>query len=913
MLFRSIARRDALFDAGSESSTAGALARVLTDGSFAADLRRYGLERSREFTWENAAQRALAAFGEALERARERGVQSAAGGWLPRRRLAVFTPLPPCRSGIADYSARFLPFLARHFDIDVYVDGYAVADEALNAAFRVFEARDFEAAAAAYDGILYEMGNSEFHAYMLPLLEKFPGVVGLHDAYLSGLLGWLDFNKGDTGSFQRAMLAAHGPRARRYFAPARAHPAPNGAAVVNLPAIKATLDRALGVISHSPFNRDLARANHPEGWQAPYRVIPQMVPLPRPLDAAQRAAAREALGLDAQAIVIATFGHITWTKWGDRLLQALAAPELRAEAAVHLVYAGELASDDFGRRLGEAIRAAGLGARVRVTGYLSDEDYERYLRVTDIAVQLRTRSRGGTPKGVLDCLAHGVPVVVNAEASYLDYPDGVVTKLGADPTPAEIAAALARLCADGEERRRIAARGRDYVRERHDPENCAAQYAAAIHEFLERDRQARGAALVPAFAPHLAGLRNDSVEAALRWLETVPGPRFERRRLLVDVSHIAAKDHQTGIQRVVKRIVGELYCSDRPGFEPVAVELARDGLRPARGWLGAQGLLAPQEAAPTDGTAMLAFAPGDVLLMLDSSWQRYREFHPVFERARAARVPVYTAVYDLLPLVLPPGNFVEGGKEWFEGWFRDALAQSDGLVCISRSVAQSVLDYARGAPGLARVPRVGWWHLGGDLAAPRAGAPDAAVAALAPGRALAMVGTIEPRKSHAVALAAMERLWARGADLALCIAGREGWMVEELMRTLRGHPLLGERLFLFEQASDAAIDELYARAAGALCLSKGEGFGLPLVEAANHGTPILCSDIPVFREIAGEYATYVSHEEPETLARQLEQWVEARAAGALPDTRGMPRLTWERSAEALLEVVLDNRWLRGEA
>ena len=137
-------------------------------------------------------------------------------------------------------------------------------------------------------------------------------------------------------------------------------------------------------------------------------------------------------------------------------------------------------------------------------------------------------------------------------------------------------------------------------------------------------------------------------------------------------------------------------------------------------------------------------------------------------------------------------------------------------------------------------------------------------------------------------------------------------MVDKLMARLRTHPELGKRLFLYEAASDLEITHLYAHAAGLLFLSKGEGFGLPLVEAAHHGIAIICSDLPVFREIAGDYATYISATNPQETATEILDWWHHLQEGRLPDTVGMPRLTWEQSADALLNVIIDNNWLRTE-
>jgi len=904
-----VARADARFDPQSANSIADAMARGLSNAPFAESLRQYGLRRARDFTWPATARRALEAFDEAAARSRKHGVQSAARGWLPRRRIAMFTPLPPSRSGIADYNANFLPFLARHLDIDLYVDGRKVADDALTASFRIFDAGDFAAVGDAYDAVVYEFGNSEFHAHMLPMLEKFPGVVGLHDAYLSGLFGYLDFNAGDAGSYTREMLAAHGPRARRYLAPVQEVADSAGKAMVNLPCSKRVLDLAIGVISHSAFNLDVARRQYPEGWCAPYRIIPQMVAVPPAWPADRRRQARKDLGFDDGDVVITTFGHVTWTKWGDRILDAFVRFVLAEVPAAAFVFAGELANDDFGKRLKKALGRA--GKRARITGFLAPGDYLTYLKISDIAIQLRTHSRGGTPKSVLDCLASGLPVIVNNDASFTDYPDDVVTKVAADPSPALIGEALIRLAAAPELRTQMATAGLRHVAESHDPAHSAAEYAAAIHEFIERQRHATRRHWVDAFAPYVGGhgAIQTNATCAATWIDGVPARPVRRPRLVVDVSHIAVHDHKTGIQRVVREIVKSLYCADRAGYEPLAAVLQDGELMPALGWLRGQGLLPEPEATHLDTGQAIAFCPGDALLMLDSSWDRYREFFPVFERARSMGVPVYSAIYDILPLTLPPGNFVEGGREWFENWLKMAIEQSDGLICISRATADEVVSYIRAQSSPTRTPNIGYWHLGSNIGKRITGDSQSDYSkapALEP--YLLMVGTFEPRKLHALALDAVEMLWKEGHELNICIAGKEGWMAGNLMKRLRTHERAGSKLFLIEQPTDAQIVDLYGKAAGLLCLSRGEGFGLPLVEAAQYGTPIVCSDIPVFREVAGDFATYVSATEPAALARQLETWWSARRAGRLPDTGNMPKMSWAQSAEELMRVVWDGRW-----
>lgn len=903
-----IVREDALFDATRDASITEKITQILLDESFATDLRNYGIKRASDFNWQRTAELSLAAFDEALQRTRQAGVQCAIAGWLPRKRLAVLTPLPPCRSGIADYNAQFLPYLARHFDIDLYVDGYAVADERLTSVFRIFDVKDFEQVALSYEHILYEMGNSEFHSHMWPLLEKYPGVVGLHDAYLGGLFGYLDFHDGVAGSYEQNMLYSHGSIARRYFAPIHACKDPINDTMSNLPCTKQVLDKALGIISHSPFNLQLARTNYPQGWCSAYRTIPQMVVLPTPISEAERLVIREVLGFKPNDFVIVTFGHINWTKWSDRLLEAFLTSNLSKQSKVHLIFAGMHAQDDYGSSLAKHIAKSGLSDRIQITGYLSAEDYSRYLWVADLAVQLRTKSRGGTPKGVLDCLAYGLPVVVNNDASYTDYSDDVVIKIEPEPSIEVIAKKLESIFEKPELLSLYTKRGRQYVAQNHDPAQCAAYYAAALNEFCARGQACETDTWVGSFAPVVGGTQDVIANAqhVATWLSNRKFPAWQRRHLYVDVTSVVEQDAGTGIQRAVKETIRALYSGKFAEVEPVAVELKNGDLFEARGWLSSKGLLAPYESTQSD-FSRVDFLPGDVLLMLDSTWLRYAEFHPIFERARQARVPVITTVYDLLPIRLPE-YFVDGGSKWFENWFRDAVQSSDGLLCISRAVAEDVVDYVEKNCPAKNTLKVGCWHLGSELPDTDSGR-SVRVIAVQQNPYLLTVGTIEPRKSHALTLQAMERLWAQGIELSFCIAGKTGWKVDDLMEKIRNHPELGKRLFLVEKPSDSEMAALYQGAAGLVFMSAGEGFGLPLVEAAHYGIPILCSDIPVFREIAGAFATYVKLGAAKNVSEEILMWWNLKESGSLPDTRNMPRLTWEESAEQMLKVVIDENWL----
>jgi glycosyltransferase involved in cell wall biosynthesis len=106
------------------------------------------------------------------------------------------------------------------------------------------------------------------------------------------------------------------------------------------------------------------------------------------------------------------------------------------------------------------------------------------------------------------------------------------------------------------------------------------------------------------------------------------------------------------------------------------------------------------------------------------------------------------------------------------------------------------------------------------------------------------------------------------------------------------------------------LDRIYVACSCLIAASEGEGFGLPLIEAAQHKLPILARDIPVFREIAGEHASFFKGRTPEALAEAVTGWLKLRAQNRHPHSEGMPWLTWAQSADRLKAILLEGDWYR---
>jgi len=891
-----VGRKDALFDASSVSDSAACLARVLGDEGLRQSLRESGLRRAREFTWERTAQLTRQAWADAVERRARRDTLAP----VERRlKIALVTPMRPEQTGIADYIAELLPALTMRMDVDIYTSADVSAVKDAAGAGRVLSWRELRARAANYDQVIYQFGNSPFHSHMVELLDQVPGLVVLHDFFLSSMLSNMDEIGASAGLFPQELERSHGRGAvalldrdgvldaRRAF-----------------PASRRIVERADAVVVHSDHAIEMAQRFFPAVGRGPLlRVAMPQIVRPVPADA-ERERARAAVGAGADETLVVTFGFVADTKLNLETLQALADPRLAGRSDLRFVFVGGMPGDEYGRAVGAAIEAHPLRARIQVTDFVSAERYELYQRAADIAIQLRQHSRGETSKSVLDCMSHGVAVIVNDYGSFAELPDSAVAKVAAQVDPARIADHLAAWLADPALRRAQADAGRDYVARAHSPFAVAAQYeraaALSIRSRGERAGKALAARLTDAFS--VGGGAAESEFAAVR--NAIAGIGEDAPpRLFVDLSEVVQVDHGTGIHRVVRNIARELSLGEGGHYRCVPTALDEQGQLVA---VDAEYL---QSKLGVRGAPAGALAPdvGDAYLLLDSAWENPERFGPSIERVRAGGGRVYAVVYDLIPLRFPQ-YCVEFMPRVFERWLSYVVANCDGLICISRAVADDLRVWIRQSkaphrPGL----RIGHAHLGDDIEEGRSVADEAPSQAVRdamgePGRAVLMVGTLEPRKRHDVALGAFERLWALGDRRHLVIIGKKGWNVDALAERIAAHPEYGKRLFWLQGVSDADLRHAYTQAEQVVQASDAEGFGLPLIEAARYHRPLLLSDIGVFREIAGDKARYFPAGDAAALAERLREPADA-AAGSLDWTT-----RWRDTAQRLLALMRSGGW-----
>lgn len=377
--------------------------------------------------------------------------------------LAYFSPLPPARTGIADYTAKLLPALAEYTAVILFSDtaGAALPHQPTAA---------YAAQRWPYAGPLYHMGNSLHHATIYEHALRYPGVVVLHDHNLHHFQLAHAAEQGHYGHYVRELSYAQGwagaQTAARIPVGLAAHPTQE-------PLNQRLLDSSLGVLVHSHYAQQLIAAAHPN---LPTAVAPALAQaLDHRLTADQRAILRRQLQIppNEDTFLLACAGQITPHKQIALILQVLA--ELRGtHPHTHLLLLGEPVA---GLDLTAAINGLGLAAAVHTLGYVADElAFANWLGAADVLLNLRYPTLGETSAAALQGMAVGLPVVVFDHGWYAELPDDACLKL----PPLDGTALLATLRHLAEQpalRHRLGTAARTHITAHHQPHHTAEAYA----------------------------------------------------------------------------------------------------------------------------------------------------------------------------------------------------------------------------------------------------------------------------------------------------------------------------------------------------------------------------------------------------------------------------------------------------
>ena len=313
-------------------------------------------------------------------------------------RVAFFSPLPPSKSGIADYSETLLERLRRLAHVETFTA----------------ETNHFDP--ARFDIALYHIGNNPYHTFAYEAALRHPGVVVMHEANLHHLIADLTIRRNDWPAYLRE-CEYHGGAAALAFA-RRVQALEAGPDYEGLPMTRRILEAARGVIVHSRFMAGRMEAG---GYAGPLAVIPHGAWIPQ----TDRLGYRHRLGLDDVSPLIGIFGFLKPYK---RIAESLRAFRrlVRLKPEAKLILVGEEHPDFPVQPL---IRALELSAHVRRLGFTEIGDFVGYLSACDIVLNLRYPTVGESSGSMLRALGLGKAVLVSAVGSFQEFPDEVCLKV----------------------------------------------------------------------------------------------------------------------------------------------------------------------------------------------------------------------------------------------------------------------------------------------------------------------------------------------------------------------------------------------------------------------------------------------------------------------------------------------------
>jgi glycosyltransferase involved in cell wall biosynthesis/SAM-dependent methyltransferase len=316
-------------------------------------------------------------------------------------RLAFFSPLPPVKSGIADYSAALLDPLGRMAQVEAFADTPAAFDP------------------SSYGALLYQLGNNPHHIFVYEAALRHPGVVVLHEANLHHLIAEMTIRRGDWDAYMREVESNGGADALEY---AKQHVRTlERGPQYEIPLLRTILERSRGVIVHSEAVAEVVREHGFEGPLGKIRHGSWIVQ-------ADRMAHRARLGLGERTPLIGVFGFLKPYK---RIAESLRAFRrlIRVVPEARLILVGEAHPE---LPLASTIASMGLSAHARHIEFVPIEDFNGYMAACDVVLNLRYPTVGESSGTLQRALGMGKAVVVSDVGSFREYPNEICLKAPVD-------------------------------------------------------------------------------------------------------------------------------------------------------------------------------------------------------------------------------------------------------------------------------------------------------------------------------------------------------------------------------------------------------------------------------------------------------------------------------------------------
>jgi glycosyltransferase involved in cell wall biosynthesis len=396
-----------------------------------------------------------------------------------RRRLAIFSPLSPVPSGIADYCEISLEILGREFDISVVVDNYQPETTRLPPKTEIIRAESLSKAALinSFDLPIYHIGNSPHHNYIYPFMFARPGLLLLHDAWIMGtrLNAALQSWQGD--AFRREMHLGYGEERGWDAAEIILSGLHNSNFLRYFPMSELLVDSSRMTLVHQHWlKRHLEASLH----GTTVRTIPHYLKSPPPASESELQQIRGSLNLKPDTFVMGMFGGIVKEKRPEVSLRGLQWLKQK-QNNVRMLIVGSCGDDV---PLESLINKMGLSEDVIVMGRVSDKEYFDYMQICDCQLLLRWPTNRESSGVLINAMNLGQTVITANLAHFAEFPESSVLRVDVDKEELHLRQHLLRLSQDSELRKRIGESGRAYAYGAHGRAASEKSWKAVIAECL---------------------------------------------------------------------------------------------------------------------------------------------------------------------------------------------------------------------------------------------------------------------------------------------------------------------------------------------------------------------------------------------------------------------------------------------
>jgi len=386
-------------------------------------------------------------------------------------RLHWFSPLPPARTAIADYTGRLIMALGARAEVTLWTDqaNWHSGLES-HAAVRRFDPEHIRWVELQDGAVFYNLGNdARFHQAIWRVARECPGFVILHDVLMHDSVAYDHRQREDRGGYLQLMQSLYGPRGRRdgelhwrgVLTLAQMGPLYSCAPFL--------AGSSLGAIVHS---------------QAAERVLLKelespVLRLPLPFPAGARPACAVSGALWAPPWKLVVFGFLGGNRCLDQILAALA--ELRDPRFQLHIY-GNLEN-----RAGmeAAIERLRLADSVTLHGFVPEAELDAALDSAQMALNLRYPTKGEASYSQLRIWSHALPSLVTRTGWYAEQPAGTVSFVRPHFLVEDLCAHWRAFAADPGPYLESGRRGYEYLLERHSPRRYAAKIVEIAGQAVE--------------------------------------------------------------------------------------------------------------------------------------------------------------------------------------------------------------------------------------------------------------------------------------------------------------------------------------------------------------------------------------------------------------------------------------------